>query len=105
LASTLDDTRRILSVHPRGDAPYQVHVADVLELITQFGFEGVWLVGERLGCVTALLAAAWRPECVARVRLVDACFTADGDSLFARSLRDAPPDWNAIRASIICPID
>lgn len=96
---------RILSVQPRGDAPLQVYAADILELIAQFGFERIELVGERLGCVIALLVAAWRPTCVARLHLIDACYDADGDSLFARSLRDCPPDWLAIRAAITCPID
>jgi pimeloyl-ACP methyl ester carboxylesterase len=96
----LDPVRRILSVQSRGDAPYQVHVADVLELIAQFGFEHVELVGEGLGCAIALLVAAWRPASVARVRLIAAKFDAEGDTLFARSLRDCAADWSAIRDAV-----
>jgi pimeloyl-ACP methyl ester carboxylesterase len=100
VAPSLDPTRRILSVHPRGDAPHQVHVADVLELIAQFGFEHIELVGEGRGCAIALLVAAWRPTCVARVRLIAARFDAEGDTLFARSLRDCAADWAALRDAI-----
>jgi pimeloyl-ACP methyl ester carboxylesterase len=105
LAPTLDALKRILSVHPRGDAPYQVHVTDIAEFLNQFGFTGVTLVAESLSAVTGLLLATWWPHLVARITLVSPRYLADGESLFARSLRDAPPDWPSIRASIACPID
>ena len=74
-----------------------MHVGDVREFVEQFGFTRVTLVGERLGCVTAVLLAAWHSDLVASVRLVEPRWTAEGESLFARSLRDAPPDWTRLR--------
>jgi pimeloyl-ACP methyl ester carboxylesterase len=105
LAPSLDPEKRILSVQPRGDAPYQVHAADIREFIVQFGFERVEVVADGLGCVIALLVAAWCPTCIAHVRLVNPRFEAEGASLFARSLRECPPDWARIRAAIACPVD
>lgn len=105
LAARLDTPCRVLSLQPRGDAPYQVHVADVVEVLQQFGFEHVDVVGEGLGCVVAVVLAAWHAGRVARLTLVDARYTPEGESHFARSLRDCPPDWPALRASIGCPIE
>lgn len=50
-----------------------------------------------MGCVTALVLAAWYPEHVRRVVLVNPRYTLEGDSVEARALRECPPDWDAIR--------
>src|SRR5207245_9519776 len=65
LADALAPRYRVLSVSSRGDAPYQVDAVDLIGVLSQFGFRTPVLLGERLGCVTALVAAAWYPDRVA----------------------------------------
>lgn len=71
---------RVLALDPRGrgesDKPgsgygYQVHVGDLLSLLDQFGFERAVLVGHSYGAVIALMAAAWCPERIRGLVLVD----------------------------------
>ncbi len=105
LADAIAPPWRVLSVQPGGDAAYQVHVAHLLGVIDQFGFTDIALVGERLGCCTALLAAAWLPDRIGRVALIDPLYVPSSvDTLFGRSLRDCPPGWPALRESIECPL-
>ena len=105
LAEAIAPRCRVLTVQPYGDAAYQVHVAHLLALIDQFGFTDITLVGERLGCFTALLAAAWLPARVGRLVLVEPVYAAaSSDTLFARSLSDCPPNWTALRQSLVCPL-
>jgi len=105
LADAIAPRCRVLSVQPHGDAAYQVHVAHLLALIDQFGFTDVTLVGERLGCFTALLTAAWRPERTGRLVLIEPVYAAaSSETLFARSLSDCPPNWTALRQSLGCPL-
>lgn len=80
LGSQLAPSWRVLALDPRGrgesDKPrhgygYQVHVADLLSILDQFGFDRAVLVGHSYGAVIALLAAAWCPERVRGLVLVD----------------------------------
>jgi pimeloyl-ACP methyl ester carboxylesterase len=94
-----------MSFLPRPGCPYQVHVGDLLASMTQFGLSQSVIVAEGLGCVTALILAAWHPERVGALALVDACYDGPPDAgLITRSLRECPPDWSVIRAGIGSPI-
>jgi len=98
---------RVLSIEPRTGQPYQVQAADVLGTLDQFGFESPILVGERLGCVAALVLAAWHPGRVARLALIDPTYAAPpayGSAVEARALRDCPPDWPSLRSAVQCPM-
>jgi pimeloyl-ACP methyl ester carboxylesterase len=70
----------------------------------QFGLYGRVIVAEGLGCATALLLAAWHPERVAALALIDRRFELAGSSLAARALRDCPPDWARLRLDISCGV-
>jgi pimeloyl-ACP methyl ester carboxylesterase len=105
LAESLAPKYRVLSLQPRGDHGYQVDAADLLGTLDQFGFADPVLVGERLGCVTALLVAAWHPGRVGRLVLVDStCDPPETDGLVARALRDCPPDWPSLRKAVRCRV-
>jgi pimeloyl-ACP methyl ester carboxylesterase len=107
LAEAFAPRQRVVSLSPRGGAPYQVDAADLLATLEQFGFAQPTLVGERLGCVPALLLAAWYPERVERLVLVDPTYERpliDEDTVVARALRDCPPDWSTLRAGVRCPM-
>jgi pimeloyl-ACP methyl ester carboxylesterase len=105
LLVTLAPTHRVLSVAPRAGIAYQVTALDLQGVLEQFGFESPVLVGEGLGCVSMALVAAWRPERVGGLVLVDAtCEPPPGDSLEARALRDCPPDWTLLRARMTCDV-
>jgi pimeloyl-ACP methyl ester carboxylesterase len=80
---------------------------DILATLNQFGFEKPILVAERLGCVAALVLAAWNPGRIACLVLIDPTYDAPpafADSIEARALRDCPPDWPSLRAAVQCPI-
>lgn len=95
-----------MSVALREDAPYQVQAANVAGVLAQFGFAAPTLVGEGSGCAAALLVAAWYPARLGALVLVDARWDApERDSLFARSLRECPPDVTALRQSLTCPVE
>jgi pimeloyl-ACP methyl ester carboxylesterase len=105
LAAALAPRYRVLSVSSRGDAPYQVDVVDLVGVLSQFGFRTPVLVGERLGCVAALVAAAWYPDRVAGLILVDPVHDPPrSETVAARVLRDCPPDWSRLHAAVRCPI-
>jgi len=104
LAAQFAPEYRVLSIDPRHGQPYQIQAMDILATLDQFGFEQPILVGERLGCVAALLLAAWHPTRVERLVLIDATYVAQGNSLEARSLRDCPPGWTTMRAAVHCPV-
>jgi pimeloyl-ACP methyl ester carboxylesterase len=105
LAAALTPRYRLLSVSSRGEAPYQVDVVDLLGVLSQFGFRTPVLVGEGLGCVTALLAAAWCADRVAALILVEPAYEAPrSEGVVARALRDCPPDWVSLRAALRCPV-
>jgi pimeloyl-ACP methyl ester carboxylesterase len=72
----------------------------------QFGLYGSVVVSEGLGCATALLLAAWHPERVAALALIDTRFEGDanGDGLALRALRDCPPDWTRLRLAVKCGV-
>lgn len=80
LATALAPAWRVFAVDPRGRGEsarprtgygYQVLVADVMALLDQFGFEQPVLVGHSYGAIVALLVAAWYPERVGALVLVD----------------------------------
>jgi pimeloyl-ACP methyl ester carboxylesterase len=105
VAATLAPRYRVLSVAPRGASPYQVDATDLLGMLDQFGFLSPILVAERLGCVPALLVAAWHPRRVAGLVLVEPAYTPPpGDGVITRALKDCPPDWAALRRAVECPM-
>jgi pimeloyl-ACP methyl ester carboxylesterase len=104
LAATLAPRNRVLSLQPRGASPYQVDAGDLLEVLDQFGFLTPVLVAERLGCVPALLLAAWHPQHVAGLVLVDPTSSTLVDGVEGRALRDCPPDLPSLRAQVQCPV-
>ena len=106
LAARFAPDYRVVSISPRPGQPYQIQTVDILGTLEQFGFEEPILVGEGLGCVAALLLAAWHPRRVARLVMIDPIYAPSSvqNSLEARALRDCPPDWASIRAAVQCPI-
>ncbi len=104
-AETLAPRYRVLSLTPRGDSAYQVDAADLLATLDQFGFATPVLLAEGLGCVAAVLLAAWHTGRVAGLVLVDPIYDPlFSDGLAARALQDCPPDWPALRRAIACPV-
>ena len=91
-----------MSVSPRSDSPYQVSVVDVVGVLDQFGFVAPVLVGVGVGCVTAVLVAAWYPDRVGRLILIDP--SLEGGGLVGQSLRDCRPDMAGLRAGLTCPV-
>ena len=71
LAAWFAPRYRVVSLEPRAGQPYQIQTADLRATLHQFGFSSPILVGQRLGCLAALLVAAWYPKSVARLILVD----------------------------------
>jgi pimeloyl-ACP methyl ester carboxylesterase len=102
LAARFTPRFRVMSVSPRGASPYQVDAVDLIGVLDQFGFEAPALISERLGCLTALLVAAWYPERVGCLVLVD--MTLETSGLMAQALRDCPPDLARLRATVRCPV-
>jgi pimeloyl-ACP methyl ester carboxylesterase len=97
---------RVLSLTPARDQPYQVAADQLVATLTQFGFLSPTLIAERGGGVAALVAAAWHPNRVDRLVLVDFSLTATSNntSLTTQALRDCPPDTQALRDRIQCPL-
>jgi pimeloyl-ACP methyl ester carboxylesterase len=105
LAARLAPRFRVLSLEPRAEFGYQVDTADLLGMLDQFGFEAAVLVGERLGGLTALLVAAWHPDYVGRLILIDpTCEAPPIECVAAHALRDCPPDWASLQQAIRCPV-
>jgi pimeloyl-ACP methyl ester carboxylesterase len=105
LAAALAWRYRVLSLRPRRASPYQVDFADLLATLDQFGFQRPILIGEKLGCVAALLVAAWQVGRVAGLVLIDPTFDPPPtDDIHARALRDCPPDWPSLRNAVTCPV-
>jgi pimeloyl-ACP methyl ester carboxylesterase len=80
LAARLSPDNRLIALDPRGRgqsaAPpvgygYQVHVADTLLAIEQLGLRRPVLVGHSFGAIIALCLAAWAPEALAALVLID----------------------------------
>ncbi|MDQ6675626.1 MAG: alpha/beta hydrolase [Chloroflexota bacterium] len=105
LADTLTPQYRVMSVAARGASAYQVDAADLLATLDVFGFAAPVVVGERLGCVAALLHAAWYPGRVAGLVLVEPAYEPPAsDGVLGRAMRDCPPDWTSLRGAIECPV-
>jgi len=108
LAARLAPTHRVLSVTPREGVAYQVAAADFIGVLDQFGFASPILVGERVGCVPLVLVAAWYPERLGGVILVDPTSeppaAVHGSGPEAWSLRDCPPDLGALQARLTCKV-
>jgi pimeloyl-ACP methyl ester carboxylesterase len=82
-----------------------VWAADLHGVLDQFGFAAPILVGERLGCLPALLVAAWYPEVVGGLVLIDPNYAPPpGESIAARALRECPPDEATMRSGVRCPV-
>jgi pimeloyl-ACP methyl ester carboxylesterase len=105
LAAALAPRFRVLSIRLRVDRGYQVHVDDVQDVLNQFGFQHSVLAAEGLSCASALVLAAWYPHRVGSLALIDRDIGSPaGDSLTARSLRECPPVWDALRKGLHCPV-
>jgi pimeloyl-ACP methyl ester carboxylesterase len=105
LARRLAPRCRLLSLEPREEQPYQVAAADLLGVLDQFGFPKPALVGEGRGCVAAVLVAAWHPDRVGKLVLIDPSHAAaESESVEARALRDCPPDWSSLLEAVRCPV-
>lgn len=104
LAALIAPRYRVLSASPRPGTPYQVSAIDLLGVITQFGFEAPIVVGEGLGCITALVVAAWYPYAVGSLLFVNSVWGATGDSIETRALRECPPDVDALRRAVRCQL-
>jgi pimeloyl-ACP methyl ester carboxylesterase len=107
LAAQFAPAFRVVSVEPRAGQPYQVQTSEVLATLDQFGFLRPVLIGEGLGCVAALVLAAWHPSAVSGLVLIDAIYVAPAehaDRVEARAIKDCPPDWTALRSAVQSPI-
>ena len=112
LAAALAPDYRVMSLQPRppaGGAGYQLHAADLLATLDQFGFERPVLLGERLGALVATLVAAWHPGRLAGLMLVDPLIVEPGSevpgpALELCALHDCPPDWSALGRRLTCPV-
>jgi pimeloyl-ACP methyl ester carboxylesterase len=105
LAEALTPGFRVLSLEPRGASPYQVDACDLLALLDQFGFATPVLIAEGLGCVAALLVAAWYTDRVAGLVLVEPVYAPPlADGVPARALRDCPPNWPSLRGAVQCAV-
>jgi len=105
LAAALAPRYRVLSLELRGASAYQVDAADLLGMLDQFGFVAPVLLAEGLGCVAALLVAAWHAERVGGLVLVNPAYQPPASAgLAERALRDCPPDWARLRNAIQCPV-
>jgi pimeloyl-ACP methyl ester carboxylesterase len=120
LAAMLPPRYRVLSLQPRDLGTYQLDAADLLAMLDTLGFRAPVFVGERLGCVAALVVAAWYPGRVAGLVLVDPLYAAPpadavrghatndagplADDVRSLALVDCPPDWARLRARILCPV-
>jgi pimeloyl-ACP methyl ester carboxylesterase len=105
LARGLAPRCRVLSLEPRPGQPYQIAAADLLGVLDLFGFPNPALVAEGRGCVAAVLVAAWHPDRVGRLVLIDPSHAAaELESLAARALRDCPPDWSSLLEAVRCPV-
>lgn len=105
LAEVFAPRYRVLSVQPRGASPYQVDACDLLALLDQFGFASPVLIAEGLGCVAAVLVAAWHVDRVAGLVLVEPVYAPPlADGVPARALRDCPPNWPSLREAVQCAV-
>lgn len=80
-ADALADNHRVIAYDLRGrgrserpERGYSVpiHAADLDQLLTALGLERTALLGHSLGALIALYYAAWRPERVSKLILIDA---------------------------------
>jgi pimeloyl-ACP methyl ester carboxylesterase len=105
LAAALSPEYRVLSLVPRPDCPYQVQVDDLRGVLLQFGFESPVLISSGLGVAIVVPLAAWYPELVGTLVLIDPSYQApDAKSVAARALRDCPPDWPRLTAQLRCEL-
>lgn len=88
---------RVVLIDPRVDVPYQAAVNDVHAVLAQFGFLNAVLVSSGHGAALVLPLAAWWPEHVSTVVLLEPRYDPPAaESAFGRSLRDAPPQWSSL---------
>ncbi|WP_376795707.1 alpha/beta fold hydrolase [Thermogemmatispora sp.] len=108
LADVLAADHRVIAYDLRGrgrsERPAQgysvpIHAADLDQLLTVLGLERVALLGHSLGALIALFYAAWRPERVSKLILVDA-----GAPLPWRSPEEQPAWLSASIARLGMPV-
>jgi pimeloyl-ACP methyl ester carboxylesterase len=105
IANTLAPHFRVVSLSPRGDSLYMVDAADLRDTLRQFGFSTPMLIGEKLGCLTSLLVAAWYPTSVRGLVLIDASYDPPSlDTVGAKVLFDCPPDLARLRSAVRCQV-
>jgi pimeloyl-ACP methyl ester carboxylesterase len=105
LAVALAPAHRVLSLAPRPALAYQAWAADIVAVLDQFSFVDPVLAGEGAGCIASTLVAAWYPNRVGRLVLVDPRFEPPaGEDVGAWSLHDCPPDLDALRARLTCDV-
>jgi hypothetical protein len=103
IADRLAPRYRVLSLLPRLGIPYQVSTSDLLATLDQFGFIAPILIGERLGCLPALLIGAWYARAGGVILVDPMSEPTGGESIEARALRDCPPAWPALQDALRCP--
>lgn len=90
VADLLSDRFRVVAFDQRGngrstrrpaDLSRQAHVDDVVAVARRLGIEQLTLVGQSMGAHTALLAAAWHPELVERLVLVEGGVGGEGTAV------------------------
>jgi pimeloyl-ACP methyl ester carboxylesterase len=93
---------RVLMIDSRGhgrstrrphDVSREAHVADVVYVIETVLGSAVTLIGQSMGGHTALLAAATRPDLVARLVLLEAGVGGDGSEQSRDALREYFDSW------------
>jgi pimeloyl-ACP methyl ester carboxylesterase len=99
LAQQLSPEYRVLSMHPQTGLLYQLHVAELVGLLDQFGFEQPILIGEQSGCVVTTLLAGWYPKRLAGLILLDPIMEAAD----VPGIVDCPPKWDLVWQRIVCP--
>jgi pimeloyl-ACP methyl ester carboxylesterase len=104
---------RVLQPALSSEVPYQAHVAQTLWLLETFGFEQPVVLGSGLGSGVALLVAAWYPQRVAGLVLVNPGLNHERWAQVAalaeeqpawRAWLDAPPAWRRLEAQVTCPM-
>ena len=117
LASTLGNALapdwRVIALAPRPELPYQAQAVETLRLLDTFGFEQPVLLGSGLASGVALLLAAWYPNLVDGLILVNPGLTRArrhklailaADTPAWRAWLDAPPAWARVESQVTCPV-
>jgi pimeloyl-ACP methyl ester carboxylesterase len=111
LANELAPDWRIFEFSPGPELPYQAQALEVLGLLDTFGFSHTVLLGMGLAAGVALVLAAWYPNRVAGLVLVNPTRRLSRSGLEhappgakTRAWLDAPPNWARLERQITCPM-